>query len=141
MQKLGLEKTQEPEIKLLTSARSQRKQGNSRKTSTSSSLTKQKPLTVWIITNCGKFLKRWEHQTTLPAFCKTCMQVKKQQRTSLKLGKEQVKAAYCHLTYLISMQSTSCKMPCSMNHKLESRLPGEISTTLDMQIIPLQSRK
>ena len=84
-----------------------------------------------------KILKEMEHQTTLPAFCKTCMQVKQQQWTGSKLGKEQVKAAYCHPIYLISMWSTSCKMPCSMNHKLESRLLGEISTTLDMQIIPL----
>ena len=42
-----------------------KKQGNSRKTSTSASLTMLKPLTVWITTNCGKFLKRWEYQTTL----------------------------------------------------------------------------
>ena len=54
---LGLEKAEEPEIKLSTFAESQRKQGNSRKTSTSVSLTMLKPLTVWIITNCGKFLK------------------------------------------------------------------------------------
>ena len=44
-----------------------KKQGNSRKTSTSASLTMLKPLTVWITTNCGKFLKRWEYQTTLSA--------------------------------------------------------------------------
>ena len=56
-----------------------KKQGNSRKTSTSASLTVLKPLTVWITTNCEKFLKRWEYQTTLPASCETCMQVKKQQ--------------------------------------------------------------
>ena len=43
------------------------KQGNSRKTSTSASLTMLKPLTVWITTNCGKFFRRWEYQTTLPA--------------------------------------------------------------------------
>ena len=57
MFKLGLEKAEEPEIKLSTFAESQRKQGNSRKTSTSVSLTMLKPLTVWVITNCGKFLK------------------------------------------------------------------------------------
>ena len=55
MYKLGLEKAKEPEIKLLTLVGSQRKQGNSRKTSTS--LTTLKPLTVWITTNCGKFLE------------------------------------------------------------------------------------
>ena len=55
------------------------KQENSRKTSTSALLTMPKPLTVWITTNCGKFLKKWEYQTTLPASWDICMQVKKQQ--------------------------------------------------------------
>ena len=55
------------------------KQENSRKTSTTSLLTTPKPLTVWIMTNCGTFLKRWEYQTTLPASWEICMQVKKQQ--------------------------------------------------------------
>ena len=64
----------------------------------------------------GKFLKRWEYQTTLPASWKTCMQVKKQQLeldmekwTGSKLGKEYIKAVYCHLAYLTSMQSTRGK--------------------------------
>ena len=48
------------------------------KTSTSASLTTLKPLTMWITTNCGKFLKRWEYQTTLPVSQETCMWVKKQ---------------------------------------------------------------
>ena len=64
MFKLDLEKAEEPEIKLPTSAGSSKKQGRSRKTSTSALLTKPKPLTVWITKNCGKFLKRWEYQTT-----------------------------------------------------------------------------
>ena len=70
------------------------------------------------------------------------MQVKKQQleldmeqQTGSKLGKEYVKAVYCHPDYLTSMQSTSCEMPGWMNHKLESRLLGEISTTSDTQMI------
>ena len=66
MFKLVLEKAEEPEIKLPTFIGSYKKQGTSRKTSTSS-LTMPKPLTVWITINCGKFLKRWEYQTTLPA--------------------------------------------------------------------------
>ena len=73
---------------------------------------------VWITTNCGKFLKRWDYQTTLPASCETCMQVKKQQLepdmeqwTGSKLGKEYVKAVYCHPAYLTYMQNTSCEMP------------------------------
>ena len=64
MFKLDLEKTEEPEIKLPTSVGSLKKQESSRKTSTSALLTMPKPLTVWITTNCGKFLKRWEYQTT-----------------------------------------------------------------------------
>ena len=67
------------------------------------------------------------------------MQVKKQplepdmeQQTGSKLGKEYIKAVYCHTAYLICMQSTSCEMPGWMNHKLESRVPGEIPTTSDM---------
>ena len=51
--------------------------------------------------------------------------------------KEYAKAVYYHPVYLTSMQSTSCEMPDWMNHTLESRLPGEISTTSDIQILPL----
>ena len=63
-----------------------KKQEGSRKTSTFASLTTLKPLSMWITTNCGKFLERWEYQTTLPVFWETCMQVKKQQ---LELDNEQ----------------------------------------------------
>ena len=70
------------------------------------------------------------------------MQVKKQQVdpdmeqwTGLKLGKEYIKAVHCHPVYLTSVQSTSCKMLGWMNHKLESRLLGEISTTSDTQMM------
>ena len=51
------------------------------------------------------------------------------------------KAVYCHPVYLTYMQSTSCEMPGWMNHKLQSRLLGEISTTSDMQMIPLLWQK
>ena len=54
-----------------------------------------------------------------------------------KIEKEYDKAVYCHPAYLTYMQSTSCEMPGWIKHKLESRLMGEISTTSDMQIIPL----
>ena len=64
MFKLDLEKPEEPEIKLPTSARSMKKQESSRKTSISALLTMPKPLTVWITINCGQFFKRWEYQTT-----------------------------------------------------------------------------
>ena len=55
-------------------------------------------------------------------------------QTGSKLGKEYIKAVYHHPAYLTYMQSTSCKMPGWMNHNLESRFLGEISTTSDMQI-------
>ena len=59
-----LEKVEELDIKLPTSNGSSKKQESARKTSTSPLLTMPKPLTLWIIRNCGKFLKRWEYQTT-----------------------------------------------------------------------------
>ena len=93
--------------------------------------------------NCGKFLKRWEYQTTWPASWEICVQVKKwqlepdmEQLTSSKLGKEYVRAVYCHPVYLTYMQSTSWEMLGWMKHRLELRLPGEISITSDMQMIP-----
>ena len=71
------------------------------------------------------------------------MQVQKQQlqpdmeqQTGSKSGNEYVKAVYCHPAYLTYMQSTSCEMSAWMNHKLESRLLGEISVTSDMQMTP-----
>ena len=71
------------------------------------------------------------------------MQVKKpqleldmEQQTGSKLGKEYIKAVYCHLAYLTYMQSTSCEMLGWMKHKLESRLLGEVSITSDMKMIP-----
>ena len=60
-----------------------------------------------------------------------------EQQTGSKLGKEYVKAICCHPAYLTSMQSISCEMPGWKKHKLESRLPGEISITSDMQMTPL----
>ena len=86
MFKLVLEKAEEPEIKLPTSAGWLKKQESSRKTSISALLTMPKPLTVWITINCGKFFKRWEYQTTWPASWETCMQVRRQQ---LELDMEQ----------------------------------------------------
>ena len=86
MFKLVLQKAEEPEIKLPTSARSSEKQESSRKTSISALLTMPKPLTVWTTTNCGKFFKRWEYQTTWPASWEICMQIRKQQ---LELDMEQ----------------------------------------------------
>ena len=103
------------------------KQGNSRKISTSASLTRLKTLTVSITANCGKFLKIQENQTTLPVSWEAWMQVKKQQLelgmeqlTGSKLEEKYVRAIYCHLAYLIYMQSTFCKMSRWVNCKLEA---------------------
>ena len=75
----GFRKGRGPEIKFQISVGSSKKQENSRKTSTSALLTTPKALTVWTTTNCGKFFKRCEYQTTWPASWEMCMQVKKQQ--------------------------------------------------------------
>ena len=76
------------------------------------------------------------------------MQVKKQQlelnmeqQTGSKLGKEYIKAVYCHPTYLTSMQSTSCEVSGWMKHTVESRLQGEIPIISDMQMTPLLRQK
>ena len=76
------------------------------------------------------------------------MQVKKQQleldmeqQTGSKLGKEYIKAVYCHPAYLTSLKSTSCEVLGWMKHKLESRLLGEISITSDTQMTPLLWQK
>ena len=101
-----------PDIKLSTSSRSSKKQESSRKTSISALLTMPKPLTVWIITNCGKFWKRWEYQTTcllrnLYAGQEATVRLDMKQQTRSKSGKEYVKAVYCHPAYLTSMQSNA----------------------------------
>ena len=92
----------------------------------------------------GKFFKRWEYQTTLFTSRETCMHIKKQQlkldmeqQTGSILGKEYIKAISCHPVCLTCMQCTSCELPGWMKHKLESRLPGEISITSDMHMTPL----
>ena len=110
MYKPGFEEAEEPETILLTFIGSCQTQGNSRKTTTSASLTTLKPLTVWITTNCGKFLNRWEYQTMLPVFWETCTLVKKEQleldmeqQIGSKLRKEYDKAIYCHPAFLTYM--------------------------------------
>ena len=90
-----------------------------------------------------KILQEMEYQTTWPAFWEICMQIKMQQlelnmkqQTDSKLGKEYIKAVYCHPAYLTSMQSTSWETLGWKKHQLESRLQGEISITSDMQMTP-----
>ena len=90
-----------------------------------------------------KFFKRWKYQTTWPASWETYMQVRKQQleldmeqQTGTKQEKDYIKAVYCHPAYLTYMWSTSWEMLGWKKHKLESRLPGEISITSDRQMTP-----
>ena len=106
-----------------------------------------KDFAVWITTNCGKFLEMVisDHLTCL---LRNLVQVKKQQLdpdmekwTGSKLGKEYVKSVGCRLAYLIYMQSISSEMSDWMKHKLKLRLPGELSMTSEMQMIPLLLKK
>ena len=111
MFKLDLEKAKEPEIKLPTSAESWKKQESSRKTSISALLTMPKPLTVWITTNCRKFLKRWEYQAIFPVSWEICMYAGQEAtvRTGhgttawFQIGKGVHQAVYCHPAYLTYM--------------------------------------
>ena len=112
MFKLVLEKAEEPEIKLPTSVRSLKKQESPRKTYFCF-IDYAKAFDCMDHNKRGKFLKWWEYQTTLPASWEISRQVKKQQleldmgqQTGSKLGKEYVKAVYCHSAYLTYMQST-----------------------------------
>ena len=123
----GFRKAEEPEIKLPTSIGSLQKQEGSRETS-AFDYTKA----FGIMTNCGKFFKRWDYQTTWSAFWEIFLRVRKQQleldmeqQTGSKSGKESTKAIYCHPAYLTYMQSTSWEMLGWKNHKLESRLPAK----------------
>ena len=104
-------------------------------------ITMLKPLTMWITTNCGKFFKRWKYQTTFTCLLRNlCAGQEAIVRTRhgtadlFRIGKAIHQG--CHPAYLTYMKSTSCEIPGWMKHKLESRLPGEISITSDMQMIP-----
>ena len=97
---------------------------------------------MWITTN-WKILQEMGISDHLTCLCETCMQLKKQQlepdmeqQVGSKLGKENIKAVYCQPAYLTYRQSTSCKMPGWMKHKLESRFLGELAITSDMQMSP-----
>ena len=117
MYKLNLEKVEEPEIKLPASTGSYRKQGNSRKTSTSASLTRFDYGKAFDCVDHDKLcnsLKEMGIPDHLTCLWETCIQDKKQQleldmeeQIGSKLGKEYVKAIYCHPAYLTYMQSTS----------------------------------
>ena len=141
----GFKKAEEPGIKSPNFTESWRKQRNSRK----------KKIYFRFIDyakafDCVDHKKLWkilkemgipDHLTcllrNLYAFVKKQqLELDIEQRTGSKLREEYVKTAYCHPAYFTYMQSTSCKMPGWMKHKLESRFPGEISITLNKQKIP-----
>ena len=143
MNKLDLEKAEEPEIKLSTFVGWWKKARKFHKNIYFCFTDYAKAFDCMNTTNCGKFFKRWEYQTTLPASWEIWTQIKKQpleldmeQQAGSKLGNEYIKAVYCHPAYLTSMQSTSCEMLGWMKLKLESRLPGEMSVTSDMKLTP-----
>ena len=138
MFKLDLEKAKEPEVKFPTSAGSSKKKEF------------QKNIYFYLIDyvktfDCVDHNKLWKilQEMEIPGLLEIYMQVRKQQlepdmeqQTDSKLGKEYIKAVCCHPAYLLYMQSTSCEMRGWMNHKPESRLPGQISITSDMQMTP-----
>ena len=103
----------------------------------------QKPLAMWITKN-WKTLKEMgipDHFTCLlrNLYVDQEATIGTSHGTTdwFKTGKKYDKGVYCHPAYLTSMPNTLCKMPGWMNHKLESRLLGEMSTTSDMQMIPV----
>ena len=110
----GLEKAEEPEIKLPTSVGSSKKQQSSRKTSISAFQTLPKPFTVWITKKLWKILQEMvipDHLTcllrNLYAGQEATVKPDMEHKTGSKSGKEYIKTAYCHPAYLTSMQSTS----------------------------------
>ena len=143
MLKLDLEKTEEPEIKLPTSVGSLKKQKSSRKTSTLALLTMPKPLTLWTTTNCRKFFKRWEYQTTWPCLLR-----------NLYVGQEATVRTERGTTDWFQIGKGVCQdcilSPCLFklyaeyimrNSGLEEAQAGikiawKISITSDMQMIP-----
>ena len=143
MFKLDLEKAEELEIKLPRSTGSSKKQESSRKTSTSALLTMPKPLRCVDHNKLWKILKEMgipDHLScllrNLYAGQEATVRTHMEQRTGFTLGEEYIKAVYCHPAYLTYMQSTSCEMLGWIKHKLESRFPGEMSITSDMQTTP-----
>ena len=143
MFKLVLEKAEKPEIKLPTSAGSWKKQESSRKTSLSALLTMPKPLTVWIIINCGKYLKEMgipDHLTCLlrNLYAGQEATVKTGRGTTdwFQIGKG-VRQGCILSPCLFNLYAEYIMRNTGLEEaQLESRLPGEISITSDMQMTP-----
>ena len=142
MFQLDLEKAEEPEIKLPTSVGSSEKQEHSRKTSTSASLTTLKPLTVWVTTNCGKFLKRWEYQhltcllRNLYAGQEATVRNRHGTMDWFQIGKGVRQGCILSPCLFNLYAEYIMQNPGWRKHKLKSRLLGEISITSDMQMTP-----
>ena len=146
---LDLEKAEEPEIKLPTSSGSYKKAREFQKSIYFCFINYAKAFDCVDHKKLWKILKEMgipDHLTcllrNLYAGQEATVRREQQQlehgtKTGSKLGKEYVKAVYCHPAYLTYMQNTSCEMPGWMKHKLESRLPREISITSDMQMRPV----
>ena len=138
--KLDLEKAEEPAMKLPTSVGSQKKRESPEKTS--ASFTTLKPLTAWITINCGKFLKRWEYQTTWPASWETYTGQEAKVRIGhgttdcFQIGKGVRQGCILSPCLFNSYAEYIMRNSGWKKHKLESRLPGEISITSDMQMMP-----
>ena len=141
MFKLDLEEAEEQEIKLPISVRSLKKQESFRKICTSALLTMPKPLTMWITTNCGKFFKIQEYQTTFLLRNRYAGQEETEPEmeecgAGVQIGKG-VCQGYILSPYLFNLyENASCETPGWMKHKLESTLPGKISITSDMLMTP-----
>ena len=145
---LVLEKAEEPEIKLPTSSGSYKKAREFQKSIYFCFINYAKAFDCVDHKKLWKILKEMgipDHLTcllrNLYAGQEATVRREQQQlehgtKTGSKLGKEYVKAVYCHPAYLTYMQNTSCEMPGWMKHKLESRLPREISITSDTQMTP-----
>ena len=136
MFKLVLEKAEEPEIKVPTSAGSSEKQGSSRKNIYFCFIDYAKVFDCVNHNKLWRILQEMEISHHLTCLLRNLLQIRKQQseldmeqQSGSKSGKEYVKAVYCHPAYLTYIQSTSYEMPGWMKHKLESRLLREISIT------------
>ena len=143
MNKLGLEMAEEPEIQLLHSLDHREARKFQKKTSTSASLNIKKAFDCWSQQTVKKFLQRWEEKNTLPVSWETCRQLKKQQ---LELDMEQLAVQNCEKStsrlYIVPFLFNLCAEYIMWNarlddDKLESRFLGKISTTSDMQVMPL----
>ena len=137
----GFRKAEEPEIKLPTPVGSSKKQESSRKISISALLTMPKPLTVWVITNCGKFFKRWDYQTTF-----LLRNLYASQEAIVRIGHgttdwfqiDQGVHQGCILSPCLFNLYTEYTMQNVRlgKCKLKSREPGKISITSDAQMTP-----